>query len=168
LTPTSEEIAWAAGLFEGEGHLSQMRHRRRKDGATTVSLLAGLVSTDQDVVARFHAIVGVGNVTIRQPSNPRAKRQWIWQAAAVDDVRRVVRLFAPWLCTRRAARVAEVLAAYDASPAQRISKTHCPHGHEFTEDNTLRDAGGYRRCRECNRINQKRQTVRRQTQATGG
>ena len=32
-------------------------------------------------------------------------------------------------------------------------KTHCKHGHEFTEDNTsFHTASRWRRCRECHRI----------------
>lgn len=31
-------------------------------------------------------------------------------------------------------------------------KTHCPHGHEYTDDNTYVNPGGYRACRECRRI----------------
>jgi hypothetical protein len=30
-------------------------------------------------------------------------------------------------------------------------KTHCPQGHEYTEENTLRRDNGDRQCRECNR-----------------
>jgi len=38
------------------------------------------------------------------------------------------------------------------SPAARNArKTHCNRGHEFTEENTMRDANGKRRCRRCNR-----------------
>lgn len=30
-------------------------------------------------------------------------------------------------------------------------KTHCPHGHEYTEDNTIRERMGGRRCKTCHR-----------------
>lgn len=156
MTPTDTEIAWAAGLFEGEGSISLMQQRGRK----SVSIIVHLGTTDQDIAARFHAIVGVGNITIRERENPRHKRQWIWQAAAIADVRHVVRLLAPWLGMRRSARVHEVLAAYDKAPARRVSKTHCPHGHEFTAENTMRVSGS-RRCRECNRRSQKKQWAKR-------
>lgn len=32
-----------------------------------------------------------------------------------------------------------------------LTKTHCRHGHEFTDDNTRIDPQGYRRCRTCER-----------------
>jgi hypothetical protein len=31
-------------------------------------------------------------------------------------------------------------------------KTHCPHGHEYTEENTYVTPKGGRKCRECHRI----------------
>lgn len=33
----------------------------------------------------------------------------------------------------------------------QASKTHCVHGHPFTEENTYRNPDGYRVCRECKR-----------------
>lgn len=33
--------------------------------------------------------------------------------------------------------------------ASHARKTHCSHGHEFTQDNTLRNSDGSRRCRAC-------------------
>lgn len=32
---------------------------------------------------------------------------------------------------------------------RKPKKTHCPHGHEFTPENTKLDKAGYRHCREC-------------------
>lgn len=33
--------------------------------------------------------------------------------------------------------------------AQQRAKTHCPHGHEYTEDNLYRDRNGGRACKTC-------------------
>lgn len=32
------------------------------------------------------------------------------------------------------------------------NKTHCPHGHEYTDENTWRSKNGGRYCRECARV----------------
>ena len=39
-------------------------------------------------------------------------------------------------------------------------RTHCPHGHAYTPENTYRREDGCRRCKECRRI-QGRESVRR-------
>lgn len=36
-----------------------------------------------------------------------------------------------------------------ASPRSNVSKTHCVHGHEFTEENTRMRSDGSRRCLRC-------------------
>lgn len=34
---------------------------------------------------------------------------------------------------------------------RRAATTHCVHGHEYTEANTLLNSEGWRYCRTCNR-----------------
>jgi HNH endonuclease len=41
------------------------------------------------------------------------------------------------------------------------AKTHCKHGHEFTGKNTGRDRGGYRACRACGVIKQRKYQQRK-------
>jgi hypothetical protein len=53
---SSEEIAWAAGLFEGEGCIS---HMQRGSG---LDLQIALAMTDEEVVRRFDAVVDRGRV----------------------------------------------------------------------------------------------------------
>lgn len=48
----------------------------------------------------------------------------------------------------------------------RNTATHCANGHEFTEANTwVSPTTGYRKCRTCNRENQRRVKARRRTAA---
>jgi hypothetical protein len=37
-----------------------------------------------------------------------------------------------------------------------VLTTHCPQGHEYTEENTYRKANGRRECRICRRVNFKK------------
>lgn len=41
----------------------------------------------------------------------------------------------------------------------QVRKTHCKHGHEFTEENTYRVKTGGRHCRACHAITNRRQNV---------
>jgi hypothetical protein len=45
--------------------------------------------------------------------------------------------------------------------AHHARKTHCKHGHEFTQANTYHHPSGGRRCRECSRMWQRDYTRRR-------
>lgn len=95
---TSEQLAWAAGLFEGEGCIELSPKRLT------------LEMTDQDTVERFAAIVGVGRITPRPPSQPHHKSSWRWQTAAWEQVFHVLDAFYPWLCARRRERALIVLS----------------------------------------------------------
>lgn len=106
-----EQISWAAGLFEGEGCFTLTRGTT--DGRTYQHPKAELNSTDQDVVERFSAIVGVGHV--RKLTFDRRgehyKPQWSWSIGGHQGVQQVVALLWPWLCERRRARAAEIPTA---------------------------------------------------------
>lgn len=98
------ELAWAAGLFEGEGCFTV--------SSGTVPR-AKMRSTDEDVVRRFHSIIGLGRVREEPYFRDRGmKMQWEWYAkkAEVPDV---IQLLYPWLGERRRKRADELLAMYD-------------------------------------------------------
>lgn len=102
---TDPDIAWAAGLFEGEGCISirPIRGRTRRRSAQLV-----LTSTDHDVVIRFAAIVGAGRI-VGPFSRPSRKPAWRWQVESAVGVIRVLRLLNPYLCRRRREKATEAL-----------------------------------------------------------
>jgi hypothetical protein len=102
---SATDVAWAAGLFEGEGCISVKRQGGR------AYLVIALVTTDLDVMERFHAIVGVGHVNQRPVRGH--KMQWQWHAHSAD-ARAVTTLFLPYLGERRLARLRGVIAEVDA------------------------------------------------------
>jgi hypothetical protein len=44
--------------------------------------------------------------------------------------------------------------------------THCPAGHGYTEENTYRDAKGWRKCKTCVLAQQRRYRLRRLRERT--
>lgn len=47
----------------------------------------------------------------------------------------------------------ENLMRGETHAARNVAKTHCPHDHEYTPENTIiRKSDGSRKCRECNKI----------------
>lgn len=103
---SESDIAWAAGLFEGEGswteaksHWSKYHYRYPR---------ACLGTTDYDVLKRFRAIVGFGN--IHQPQvTSGGKKWWRWYATSVGQTEQLYKLFLPWLGERRRVRAAQIL-----------------------------------------------------------
>ena len=94
------EIAWAGGLFEGEGCIT---HKDKKKGCRFAIRM-----TDLDPLERFLLAVQVGSITGPYfPPNPKHKPFWIWGAGHKDDVLLVYSLLAPYLGFRRRAKFAE-------------------------------------------------------------
>lgn len=101
------QLAWAAGLFEGEGCFSFSDSRVRQ-------VSAALNMTDEDIVRRFRAIVGFGAIYEVAPQKSHWKKQWRWRASTFEQVQALMAAFWPWLGVRRRARAIEVLRCYHA------------------------------------------------------
>ena len=90
----SHDIAWAAGLFEGEGCITTA-------GKNQKSRALKLQMTDRDVVERFQQIVGSGPVLFMD--TPTNKKRYIhlliWQIAQRKEVTRILDMFLPFLET---------------------------------------------------------------------
>ncbi len=98
MTTEKEEIAWAAGLFEGEGCITSGRPG---------SIGLECTNTDLDVLQRFLAAVKVGK--IYGPSRCKGykdyyKDMYRWRLSKKEHVQYVWDLFAPFLGARRTAR----------------------------------------------------------------
>jgi hypothetical protein len=114
--------AWIAGLFEGEGTISVRPGR--------VSVV--LAMTDRDVIARLHALTGLGTFSESQPRNVKWKRVYWWRVTYGPDVADFLRLVRPWLGERRAARADEALEEQSRQQPytrQGATSRECPeHG----------------------------------------
>jgi hypothetical protein len=97
---TEAEIAWAAGIFEGEGCIS-WSNRTTARGRQ-----------------RFQSVTGVGSIRAIQREGkrywrPHHKPAWQWEVRSRADVEQVIRLLLPWWCARRSGRANEVLAEFE-------------------------------------------------------
>lgn len=128
MSATPTEIAWAVGLFEGEGCISEV-HRNRDPECRYRTVTLKLGSTDKDVVERFAAIVGVGGIQPKVRRLPSYKDQWIWQCTKRDDVRSLIALFRPLLGSRRRAKADAAIEWLDASPVS--PRQHDPETGRF-------------------------------------
>lgn len=127
-TTFREDIAWAAGLFEGEGCITICGKSSTYGGGGQLAL----TMTDEDIVQRFRDVVGVGQ--IYPTDRGRHKRQYRWVASNFENVQAVIAMLWPWLGPRRSNRAVEVLA-YVRARTHNKNKSHCKRGHEFTPAN---------------------------------
>lgn len=109
-----EELAWAAGLFEGEGAIVQS-----KAPGGRLGLRVAIQSTDRDVLDRFAAIVGCGRVDgpyQRKSTNAttNCKPIFNWQCNANRMAYAVIIALFPWLGERRRAVAAERIQVWIA------------------------------------------------------
>jgi hypothetical protein len=113
LNPTRrEQIAWAAGLFDGEGSI-HVRHNG-------VSLQLGM--TDRDLIERFRSVVGAGGICTR--THLRTKPLHTWHLGKRAEVQRVLNDLLPWFGERRGERAQEGLS-FIATFYRECSRTGC-------------------------------------------
>jgi hypothetical protein len=121
----ADQIAWAAGLFEGEGSVYAATDRRvHTPGHKT--LAASLQTTDHDVLLCFKAVVGCGRLTGPYTSTKSTKPYWIWQTRVAADVRALFEKFEPWLGERRIALFREAIECCDSQAPGRIGRPPGP------------------------------------------
>lgn len=130
VTP-EQEIAWVAGLFEGEGNIGWGRR-----GGLTLRVQM----TDEDVVRRLHATVVVGTVTGPYwDGDQRHKESWRW-AVSGPGARELAERLLPFMGARRSARLQEGLERWRRSDPGMRKCSWC--GSEFSVD---RSAATYHR-----------------------
>lgn len=116
---TRVEIAWLAGLLEGEGCFTFQKH----GGSNRRQVRVGLKMTDQDVVARARDIIRPKKAKLstnrsRQKGHKDSYEFKLYGKEA-EEVMRAVR---PFMGERRGARIDELLSMeglphHDADPA---------------------------------------------------
>jgi hypothetical protein len=110
----SRELAWAAGLFEGEGCIGLYTPQRadgRTNGRPQIRLFLSMA--DRDSVDRFQrAIGGLGNRTeYRNPHKPHWKPQSRWNTYKFEHCQAILAMLWYGFGERRQAKCIEVLEA---------------------------------------------------------
>jgi hypothetical protein len=92
------KIAWAAGFFDGEGHISWGSpgpgSKTFKCGYGTPRLMVG--QTHKEPLSRFLDAVGGGNITGPYSRGPTRRPMWSYQAYGETAIK-IFQLLAPYL-----------------------------------------------------------------------
>jgi hypothetical protein len=101
MTTREEEIAWATGLFEGEGTITLSNER----------LYVRLVNTDEAIVRRLAEIVPFGTIygpyDRRERDGFRRRPIWVWIATCENGLDALALMW-PWLSDRRRRQALDV------------------------------------------------------------
>ncbi len=106
---TRENIAWLAGLFEGEGSLSCRRVQTEKRGHGRAPWALDVSMCNEDVLRRAHVISGVGNLHGPYDNGEGHKPYWKWTTTKRAHVFALLVALWPWLGERRRAKACEAL-----------------------------------------------------------
>jgi hypothetical protein len=129
------DIAWLAGLFEGEGNLSIA-----KNGGTRLTIRM----CDRDIIDKVNELYPCPTIQVVVPNPARhnynqPRTQYAWRISDPAKVREFINLVLPWLGERRTAKALEVLHHLDTRPGTggfHRAKTHCKQGHPYSPENT--------------------------------
>jgi len=93
-----EELAWAAGFFDGEGSIGTYFNRPHVDGSQgSGTTRLTITQKDRRPLDRFREAVGVGSVTQRQPDAQHDYGMYALQVVKRAGVHQIIWLLWPWL-----------------------------------------------------------------------
>lgn len=96
---TAPNLAWAAGLLEGEGWF----------GFTDSKLRIACQMTDKDIIDRLYGIADFGTTRVvpARPNRTRDKTVYEWQSASSKEVYEFELAILPFMGERRAKKILE-------------------------------------------------------------
>jgi hypothetical protein len=120
---TRENLAWCAGIFEGEGSLHWTSPQPQKEDGRHPggqSLVISIGMTDEDVLRTFHKYAGVGTIYgPYQAKPPSTKPHWTYRAQGKDAYALMVAMW-HWLHGRRKENAAQAMRQWLNSHPKRL------------------------------------------------
>lgn len=110
---TRENLAWLAGLFDGEGCI---RTPPSKPGRRCRPPNLKVQMTDVDLVRRAASIAGCGTLSSSQPRPHQRLRIYSWDVTKQLDVYALLIALWPWFGERRRAKTTSALTTWLSYP----------------------------------------------------
>ena len=123
-----ESLAWATGLFDGEGcfHFTSSRRRRRdSEGRQKIehSIQTRITQKDREVLDRFQTAVGLGRVYGPYKSTDGKPRiPWQFAAYGLEQTQAIIVMLWPWLGRLKRQQALTVLAQAAAHPPKPLGR----------------------------------------------
>lgn len=137
--PETEGIAWAAGLWDGEGCVSRMAHRSHDgyfilEASITQSSECGV----PEVLERFRSVVQAGKIYGPYDAGPERQPVYRWKLVRTAEIHRVMALLGLQIGVAKRVQAARHLAVVLSQPALPRGnpvwgshKTRCVRGHDY-------------------------------------
>ena len=107
-----EELAWAAGVFDGEGNTSYSEKNKSR-GYRTPSVHFHLGNTYKTLLERFQtAIYGLGKIYIMRQGDAVNKRAWQLCSGRFEYVQAVLAMLWPFLSEQKRTQAKLALLKY--------------------------------------------------------
>lgn len=152
---TAMDIAWLAGILEGEAAF--IATGRKRPGSGSVAIYLGM--TDADIVARVAHLWGDTKVTTRSRGRSPKGHEYKWthetQVSGTRAVGWMLTLYA-LMGQRRRARIRVLVDRWKASRHNGKVWTRCRRGHPLIAGNLYYRADG-RHCLVCRQRSQMRE-----------
>lgn len=103
--PTPEEIAWLAGLLDGEGCFDF--HMNSKSGRKFPRIRIQM--KDLDVIKRVKDVMGGGQICKETGRKKNHSTTYILRQCKRDELAVILPLILPWMSKRRAERIKEMI-----------------------------------------------------------
>jgi len=108
-----EDLAWAAGLIEGEGCISMQNRKLSGVRGGRPGWHLTVQMTDEDVLRRLASVIGLGRVGGPYVNKGDGKKPykpiWSWNISSRAHCYAVLTALWPWLGARRREKVREAL-----------------------------------------------------------
>lgn len=137
---TTRNIYWTAGFLEAEGSFLF-----GKDG--TLKVVA--VQVQSWPLERLANLYG-GKVYLETRSNPKWNDVHRWYVIGERAAGLMMTLY-PLMMSKRKRQILAALDGWKKEPVPRKYRTHCPNGHERTEENIYLYRN-VKQCRQCRKI----------------
>lgn len=116
-----KELAFLAGVFEGEGCATHTRDSRTKEITGRFRLSVSM--TDEDVVKRFYNFFRVGR--LGGPYETGHKPRYTWTVDTQDDAASVAYMLYPFLGIRRQERLFGLIFIWRNTPIVQRHRAKC-------------------------------------------
>jgi hypothetical protein len=134
----TELLAWAGGLYDGEGSASVSLHRTHEGHFSPEVAVTQSGMARPQVLERLQEVLGRGRIYGPYEQAGATLPVYRWKAAAKDDVTYTLYVLSPWIGRVKrdqARKVLRVLSEQGRLPRGNAAwgnrKTHCVKGHEY-------------------------------------